>query len=460
MDYSRLIHDYLDSEITSTSEEVLFKELSSNNELRSEFNTQLQLHLVAQNDISTISTPIESTNMIFSTLGFNIPSSSYLNAVNATKTTFFNRHMNTILASISTAFIASLIMFLMMDNSDVKSLAIDKSIKNDVSINSNNSNISKAIVSSSSVDEVPNNGNNNINSVSNNDKSNTNLNYSNLMMKQNSSSQNFDKNSKNNFERNIKSDSKLVNSKNDLSLKNEFVSNNDNNDNSNIELFNLNNSSINNINNLTQNSISVMKNSSKGENATLHNSFSGRFNNNNNNNIDFSNLLNEVSEILPKDFNLQVNSLSNKSLNEVNIPSSGLSYLNNLSLDLSYNLNENNTIGIEIGKEQFSQQFSRTIDGQNFSYSQNPSLFWYGIKYTLNLPELKFFNSVVPYASVFGGGTVSGPLAKAQLGMNYYINSYISINLSAEAGRLFYNVESTNYKTDKLGFSYGINLHY
>ena len=66
MEYNRLIHDYLDNELDPSREEELFSQISKNPDLRMEFNNQLQLHLVAQNDISTIAPPIDSTNFIFS----------------------------------------------------------------------------------------------------------------------------------------------------------------------------------------------------------------------------------------------------------------------------------------------------------------------------------------------------------------------------------------------------------
>jgi hypothetical protein len=81
MDYSKLIHEYLDGELNTPLEDALFAGLSTNTELRTEFSQQIKLHIVAQNDMGAISPPTESTNKIFSSLGFSIPTGDYLNRI-------------------------------------------------------------------------------------------------------------------------------------------------------------------------------------------------------------------------------------------------------------------------------------------------------------------------------------------------------------------------------------------
>ena len=84
MSYSRLIHEYLDGQTDIVQEDILFAELAKNPDLRIEFNEQVQLQNVALTDMRTITPPAETTNAIFSKLGFTIPSKEFMNRISAT----------------------------------------------------------------------------------------------------------------------------------------------------------------------------------------------------------------------------------------------------------------------------------------------------------------------------------------------------------------------------------------
>ena len=75
MNNSKLIHDYLDGKLQQPGQDMLFAELANNAELRNEFNQQMKMHMIAQNDMAMISPPAAATNAIFAELGFSIPPS-------------------------------------------------------------------------------------------------------------------------------------------------------------------------------------------------------------------------------------------------------------------------------------------------------------------------------------------------------------------------------------------------
>ena len=119
MSYQKLIHEYLDEGLESPSEDILFAELNSNPLMRDEFNQQVKLHVIAQNDMGTISPPVESTNMIFSTLGFTIPSgqetpvaakSEPAKQNNGGFRKLWNGNLSTIITAILTAVVTTLIV--------------------------------------------------------------------------------------------------------------------------------------------------------------------------------------------------------------------------------------------------------------------------------------------------------------------------------------------------------------
>lgn len=74
MTNNQLIHEYLDSGLNQPQEDALFQALASDQMLRGDFQQQLSIMKIASNDMTNISPPIESTNAVFSSLGFTIPS--------------------------------------------------------------------------------------------------------------------------------------------------------------------------------------------------------------------------------------------------------------------------------------------------------------------------------------------------------------------------------------------------
>lgn len=74
MSYNQLIHEYLDTGLKQPQEDALFTALAADQSLRGDFQQQLSIMKIASNDMTNISPPIESTNAVFSSLGFTIPS--------------------------------------------------------------------------------------------------------------------------------------------------------------------------------------------------------------------------------------------------------------------------------------------------------------------------------------------------------------------------------------------------
>lgn len=74
MTYNKMIHDYLDTGLAQPEEDALFQALASDQALRGDFSQQLSIIKIAANDMNSISPPIETTNAVFSSLGFTIPS--------------------------------------------------------------------------------------------------------------------------------------------------------------------------------------------------------------------------------------------------------------------------------------------------------------------------------------------------------------------------------------------------
>ena len=85
----------------------------------------------------------------------------------------------------------------------------------------------------------------------------------------------------------------------------------------------------------------------------------------------------------------------------------------NFSISGWYQINPFISVGIEGGKEQFSQEFSTK---NNLVYQQRPGLIWYGASFRYSAKELIIPYFIYPYFQMFAGATTIGPLFKPQAG--------------------------------------------
>ena len=74
MDYTKIIHDFMDGTIDSTQEEQMFYQFSSNEELRAELKQQIAIREAIRNDSRAYTPAANSTVGVFAALGFNPPS--------------------------------------------------------------------------------------------------------------------------------------------------------------------------------------------------------------------------------------------------------------------------------------------------------------------------------------------------------------------------------------------------
>lgn len=111
---SELLHLFLDGELETGKETVLFSELASSEELRSEMRDLLVIRNKIKADSTPVSPPVETTAALFSSLGFN---PSVLNPGSVVPFSgFILSALKKLWAPVATAIIASLITYFAMNN--------------------------------------------------------------------------------------------------------------------------------------------------------------------------------------------------------------------------------------------------------------------------------------------------------------------------------------------------------
>jgi hypothetical protein len=133
--------------------------------------------------------------------------------------------------------------------------------------------------------------------------------------------------------------------------------------------------------------------------------------------------------------------------------------LNNIALALYYQMSDNSYLGLSIGQESMPIYFI-----ENSELKPVKSMIWFGANYRYNFVDLEIVKDLKPYFDLFAGGTITGPLAKTQLGLNYrLIDNPISKNsleifTSLDASMLLYQNKGIYKQSSKIGLRLGANF--
>ncbi len=73
MNYSEMLHEFLDNSLSGSSEETIFRALAADEELRFEFKALLKMQDAVRDDAKARVVPLASTNAVFAQLGYTTP---------------------------------------------------------------------------------------------------------------------------------------------------------------------------------------------------------------------------------------------------------------------------------------------------------------------------------------------------------------------------------------------------
>lgn len=144
-------------------------------------------------------------------------------------------------------------------------------------------------------------------------------------------------------------------------------------------------------------------------------------------------------------------------------PSNGLKapfgpIFNNMAVAVEYALSTTDAVGIEVGQETFPQTYTGVENDRTVEYRQRPLLTWSTIRYRNDaLPLSGRFSG---FWSVGLGGTVVGPIARSEVGIEYGAGNGISLVAGIDATVLAYRFNANWFNTRRLAFSYGARVRF
>lgn len=439
MNYTRLIHDYIDGALNKNEQDLLFAELFQNAELRNEFNQQLKLHTISQKDMAMISTPVSATNAIFTKLGYSIPSgaSVYGQGTAAAGTSkfapfllFLKKYTGNVFTAVLSAGLTALILYFILDFGSGNN------------INSGDLGLNTTQNQSVQQSDIPN--------ISSGE-------LSNLQQVQMSDGQNI----LNQKQLEDLINGAIANYMNQFQTQYQTLYASINNSAEGLKLISDKLDNYSNDRNITYWPMSYLM---------LSDDLRRMDNTNNQNPVTLSKTPSSTPDVVSIEpqgpyssdsrISMSIRGFSNSPNLKLNVPSGSNPWFNNMALGANYNIGKGHSFGVELGQENFPQEFTRTLWGEDLKYKQNPLLFWYGASYKYSMHNFIIPEILYPYIQVFGGATTVGPIGRAQIGLNYKPDSKVTLNLGIEASSLWYNVQGTVYDSKKLGLTYGLSINY
>jgi len=126
--------------------------------------------------------------------------------------------------------------------------------------------------------------------------------------------------------------------------------------------------------------------------------------------------------------------------------------LNNFGISGLYNLNQNISVGLDFRQENFFINYHGFEGIQEYNYYQQPNFSTISC-----LLRYKFYNfgNFKPFGQISVGANSLGFVTRGMLGTEYLIANNISLIVSGEYNKLFFNYQNNNFKSSKYSINYG-----
>ncbi len=147
-----------------------------------------------------------------------------------------------------------------------------------------------------------------------------------------------------------------------------------------------------------------------------------------------------------------------KFFQKTDVESVGDPWFNEMSASMLLPVNEHFEFGVTFGQEVFSQVFYRDeANGERIEYQQRPRLFWGGVTGRA-YPLTENTAMLAPYTQLTFGFNFFGTVIKPSTGLRFTPdNSRLSMYLGAEYSHLLYWEDQNMFSSGKLNLNYGVS---
>ncbi|MDQ1266273.1 MAG: hypothetical protein QG635_1425 [Bacteroidota bacterium] len=155
-------------------------------------------------------------------------------------------------------------------------------------------------------------------------------------------------------------------------------------------------------------------------------------------------------------FTLELKGSDYYSLQNETVPRSSYPVFANSGLTIMYNVNNMLAIGLDLRQEFFFQNYHGLVDDSlKYRYEQNTNYIGYGGTARLNLFSVESLN-LGTFAQVVAGGNQVGIIGRAIVGLTFMPYKNFGFVLGVEGSNLWYYHGGEQFTSSKIGLNYGI----
>lgn len=157
-------------------------------------------------------------------------------------------------------------------------------------------------------------------------------------------------------------------------------------------------------------------------------------------------------------FSLQMRGIASSPLMSLNVPAQ-TSLMENATIGLMYQLTPRSTVGVEVGSESYAMSFEGNRNGQLIRYEQQPVATWAGVTYRHAFSPIGK-SDFSPFVQGLAGGTQYGPLGRLTTGIAYSPSGPLSFILGVEGTTMAYTYQNQWFTSSKIGLTYGVAIRF
>lgn len=159
-------------------------------------------------------------------------------------------------------------------------------------------------------------------------------------------------------------------------------------------------------------------------------------------------------------FTFIINKFQDHSITNVGVSPIINPTINNLSVALMYNYNDNWQFGLEYGQEYFNQRFYSQENFVKHFIDQIYLSNWIGVnsRYLSNNFDTYFAPQV--FAKALLAYSEAGPISKLETGLVFNLNNRLSFSTGFQYSNLLYTYKSQFFHSNKIGLNAGLNIKF
>lgn len=132
--------------------------------------------------------------------------------------------------------------------------------------------------------------------------------------------------------------------------------------------------------------------------------------------------------------------------------------VNNVAVGAYYRIEQNGSIGLELGQESIMQRYEVLSGERTLSIEQHWIAMWLGVAYMYEFTPLGVLMKTRPFVRVIAAGTASGPMVRGTGGFRIPILGNVSMRIGLEGTLLLYSQDGRVFHTRKAGITAGLTF--